>query len=758
MSMRQLLRSFAGGEVTPELGGRVDHVKYMTGLATCRNFMVLPHGPVANRPGFEYVLEVKHSARRTRLIPFSYNNEQTFAIELGHRYARFHTMSGTLLEAGKRIGGITRAHPAVMTLANHGFMPGDWLYLSNLNGMTSLNGRWVKVAAAHNPDTCVLFDLADRSLDTRQDTPYGWGGLAARVVEVTTPWQEKDIFDVRYVQSADVLTLVHHNYPPAELRRLGATQWELHTIAFAPTLPAPKDLQVQAVLGRGDEKYRYVVTALAKHTQEESLPSESAEIKNNLTQQNAKNRLTWTAVKGSARYSIYRFDNGLYGFIGQTAEPTFIDNNIMPDISRTPPQGSTPFEGAGNYPRAVSYFEQRRCFASTINQPQSMWMSASATQSNFSYSIPTRDDDAITFRIAAREVNTIAHIVPLASLVLLTSSAEWQVTSLNSDAITPRSISVRPQGYVGASRVTPLVIGNSILYVQARGGRVREMGYQWQANGFVSQDASLLATHLFDRYTIEDLCYTRAPYQMVWAISSSGRLLGLTYVPEQEVGAWHKHDTLGAFESCTSVAEENEDALYVIVQREVEGRKVRYVERLHSRFFTSPAESFFVDSGITYRGEATSTLQGLHHLEGHTVNILGEGAVMPPQTVKSGAITLDRPVRLAHVGLPITADLKTLPLTLQTEALGQGCAKNIARITLRVHESSGIFAGPTFERLTEIKQRTTEPYGTPPAFKSAELPVVLPPAWGRDGAVCVRQCDPLPLTILSMTLEVGFGG
>lgn len=117
------------------------------------------------------------------------------------------------------------------------------------------------------------------------------------------------------------------------------------------------------------------------------------------------------------------------------------------------------------------------------------------------------------------------------------------MTSLNSDAITPSTISVKPQSYVGASNVQPLVVGNSLIYAQARGGRVREMGYQFQANGFVTKDSSLLAAHLFDRYTVADLCYARAPYQIIWAVSSSGQLLGLTYVPEQEIGAWHRHDT-----------------------------------------------------------------------------------------------------------------------------------------------------------------------------------------------------------------------
>ena len=80
--------------------GRVDLAKFQTGLALCRNAIVLPHGPVENRPGTEYVLEVKNSANPVRLIPFTYNFTQTMCIEIGAGYFRFHSQAGTLLTGG----------------------------------------------------------------------------------------------------------------------------------------------------------------------------------------------------------------------------------------------------------------------------------------------------------------------------------------------------------------------------------------------------------------------------------------------------------------------------------------------------------------------------------------------------------------------------------------------------------------------------------------------------------------------------------
>ncbi|CAB4131896.1 hypothetical protein UFOVP137_21 [uncultured Caudovirales phage] len=766
-NIRTLQRSFGAGELTPEFFGRIDDAKYQSGLATCRNFITLPHGPAANRPGTAYVREVKTSAKRTRLIPFSYSTTQTMVLEFGDTYIRFHTQGSTLLSGG---------------------------------------------------------------------SPY----------EVTTPYLEADLFDLHYVQSADVLTIVHPNYAPRELRRGGATSWTLTTISFVSALSAPGSVSASAT-GTGSTTYSYKITAVGDNGLDESLASSAANVTNNLLTSGNKNTITWGSVSGAVRYNVYKQANGaLYGYIGQSDGTTFIDDNITADISKTPPLQYNPFGSSGNYPGAVSYFEQRRCFAGTINAPQNIWMTRTGTESNMTYSLPTQEDDSINFRVAAREANTIRHIVPLNNLVLLTSSAEWRITSVNSDALTPSSVSVKPQSYIGSASVQPVIVNNNLIYAAARGGHMRELAYNWQASGYVTGDLCLRTPHLFDNLTLVDMAYGKAPTPIVWSVSSSGKLLGLTYVPEQSVGAWHQHDTDGVFESCCVVAEGDEDRLYVVVKRTINGSVKRYVERMASRFFTSQADAFFVDSGGTFNGTNTSattvtvtggttwgpsesltitasaalfayptqsdvndaivftatdgttyrltitsttsttvaqarvdktlpaafrstatasfafardSISGLTWLEGKTVNILADGAVHPQRVVTSGSISLDQASSKVQVGLPIIADLNTLPWAAQIDAaFGQGRQKNVNKIWLRVHESSGIFAGPDVNNLTEAKQRTTENYGLPPELKSQEIEIVIDPAWNDSGQVFIRQSDPLPLTAVSMTLEVSIGG
>ena len=164
------------------------------------------------------------------------------------------------------------------------------------------------------------------------------------------------------------------------------------------------------------------------------------------------------------------------------------------------------------------------------------------------------------------------------------------------------------------------------------------------------------------------------------------------------------------------------------------------------------------NTGITTYEVARNVISGISWLEGKTINILADGAVHPQKVVSSGSITLDRASSVVHLGLPIEADLQTLPMALQVEALGQGRVKNLNHVWLRVLESSGIFAGPSADKLVEAKQRTTEPYGSPPDLKTQDIKIMLTPQWQDNGQLFVRQTDPLPLTIVGLTLEVAMGG
>lgn len=753
-------RSFAGGEVSPQMFGRIDDTKFQAGLETCLNFLCLPQGPIERRPGFAFVREVKDSTKSVRLIPFVFNNSQTMVIELGDKYARFHTQGATLL--------------------------GD------------------------------------------DGNPY----------EIATPWEEKDLFDLHYVQSSDVMTIVHPRYAPRELKRYSLTDWRIEEIQFGAKLATPTNVKAtrktEAADDQNKDKYtfKYKVAALNHDKSEESKPSEAVSVVANLYAYGTTAEISCDKVTGASYYRFYKNQGGVYGYIGDSDTPSIIDDNIAPSMDITPrnyddsfkasggiasvtisAQGSGYSEDAvidvsdstgigailepqvsggklvgisiinpgfgykqptvkvvassgsgasvsvtvgevGNYPGAVGYFEQRRCFAGLTNDPQRVIMTRSSTESDLSYSLPVQDDDRISVQISARELNQIRHIIPLSQLLLLTSGSEMRVSPLNSDAITPTSFSVRPQSYTGASNVQPCIVNTTVVYPAARGGHVLEMGYNYNAGGYVSGDLCLRSSHLFDYKTIKDMTFSKAPMPVLWFVSSDGGLLGLTYIPEQQIGSWHRHTTDGLFESVTSVSEGDEDHVYAVIKREINGKTVRYIERMNNRKFGDIANAFFVDCGSTYQGKPITKLSGLTWLEGKEVHILGDGSVRPPQVVTNGSIELDAEASVVHVGLPYTSDAKTLPAILQADDFGMGRQKNVSKVTVRTYQSSGIFAGPEFDDLVEYKQRTTESPGLPPSLVSGDIQLRVFTKWSDGGAICIRQADPLPLTLLSAVLEI----
>ena len=411
----------------------------------------------------------------------------------------------------------------------------------------------------------------------------------------------------------------------------------------------------------------------------------------------------------------------------------------------------------GDYPGAVAYFQQRRIFAGTYNRPQFVWMTRPGKETDMSYTIPSQSDNRIKFRVATNEASRIRHVVPLSSLLLLSASTEFRVTTANDDTLTPTSIDVRAQSYVGAAAAQPLLVNSSAVYAAARGGHIREIGYQYNAGGFVTGDISLRSEHLFDGKSIRSLALMKAPTPIVWAVNSDGELLGCTYIPEQNLGGWHRHDTInGKFESIACVAEGDEDALYAVVRRTINGNTVRYIERMHERIFTSLEDCFFVDSGATYEGEPTDTISGLTWLEGETVTALADGKTVPSQTVVDGKITLPIKASRIHVGLPIVAELRTLPAAFQDKygGYGRGVRKNAVMAYVRVFQTSGVAMGPDEDSLINYSQRKSEPYGSPPEVASKEIDMELAADWTDGGQITIRQIYPLPMTIVSIAIEL----
>lgn len=257
-------------------------------------------------------------------------------------------------------------------------------------------------------------------------------------------------------------------------------------------------------------------------------------------------------------------------------------------------------KSSGTYPAVAAYFQQRRVYASSLNQPDTYWMTKPGLYHNMDSSVPVVASDAITGTPWAQQVNGIQFLVPMpGGLVVLTGRGAWQVNGGQSAAITPSNQTAIPQAYNGCNpHIPPHVINYDILYVQSKGSIWRDLSYNFFTNIYTGTDITTLSNHLFNDYSMVQSAYAEEPYKLVWAIRNDGILLCLTFLKEQDVYAWTRHDTNGFFVSVCSITEPPVDAIYLITQRYVQGGWRYYSERMDDRTWNNVEDTFCVDAGL----------------------------------------------------------------------------------------------------------------------------------------------------------------
>lgn len=603
--------SFSAGEVSPTYYGRVDLAKYHVGLALMRNFFVDVRGGASTRPGTIFVGRAKDSGHAVRLIPFRFSTIQTYALEFGEMYMRVIKDGAYVLETAKNITGATNANPAVITSAAHGLSNGDEVYISGVGGMTQLNGKNFLVAGVA-ANTFQLHDLDGNNINSTSYGVYTSGGTVARVYTLTTPYAAADLELLKYTQNADVLTLTHLDYAPRDLTRTGHTAWTLSSIVFAPAI-SPPTISSVTPSAAGLTWYTYTVTAIDSATGEESVGAVPVNTQLSATMSTTAGAyvtIAWSAVSGAQQYNIYRqrevpgsndSAGGFYGFVGSSLTASFKDINILPDFTRTPPYEANPFTG-GNNPGCSCYFQQRKVFAGSTDNPETLWMTQTGAYKNMDVSLPTRDTDAITATLASQEVNAIQFLVSSRLLIALTTSAAWQITGGTPEsAITPTTIKATSQVSNGCnSTVPPLIVNNDIIYVQFLGATIRDLSYDIIQGSYQGDDISVLSNHLFTGYQVKEWSWSEVPFKIIWAVRNDGKLLSLSYMKDQQVYGWARHDTNGRFQSVCSIPEGEENATYVVVERKIQGQYVKYIERFASRIIINDvSRAWCVDSGLS---------------------------------------------------------------------------------------------------------------------------------------------------------------
>lgn len=442
--------------------------------------------------------------------------------------------------------------------------------------------------------------------------------------------------------------------------------------------------------------------------------------------------------------------------ITEYVSPTVVKGTVKKQLASTDKTRDFAFaawNGEKGYPSATGFYEDRLVFAGSKGFPQTFWTSKTGDYYNFGTSIPSADDDGITATLNGGQMNGIKAIIAFGEMLLLTAGGEFKVSG-GGKAITGSNVLSQPQEYRGVSDVNPVTIGSRIIYVQHQGNIIRDLAYSYDVDKYTGDDLNLLASHLFEGHKIISMTYQQIPNSIVWCVRDDGLLLGLTYIKEQDIYAWHQHTTAGGkFVSVCNIGGSTEDKLYAVIER---GGQY-YVEIMESRDkSTNVEDQFFVDSGITYEGEPTDEISGLEHLEGYTVAILADGNVLPQQTVENGKVLLGNKYKKVHVGLPIDAEIKTLPIDFTAQdGTYLSRKKRIATVTLLLKDSRGGLFGMKENELDEFKWRSNEAYGEPIGLQTGKFKVTIKSAtYDETQQIIIKQPDPLPMTVLSLIPEI----
>jgi hypothetical protein len=556
--------------------------------------------------------------------------------------------------------------------------------------------------------------------------------------EISSPYLETELFDIKFAQSADVMYLCHPNHAVRKLSRTGHTAWTLTTVDFKN--------------GPFQEHNTTSTTMTSSHT------SEGASTVLTLSSTTGVNSDQGFLSTDVGR--LVHIKDGHVKITGYTSSTSVTGTvqSVISSGSATDDFAMGSFSDTTGHPRCVTFFEQRLVFAGTTNQPQTLFFSVSGDYENMddNYHGATTDSSAMIYTIASNQVNAIQAIKATRTLIVMTTGGEFTVTSGGTTApITPTNLNIRKQSNYGSAGIDAISIGNSTLFVQRAKRKIRELAYNFDTDGYIAPDLTILSENITFSGVVQ-MDYQQEPFSIVWCVRIDGKLTGMTYNRLQDVVAWHEHDFGGTDAKCKSVAvidvDTDEDQVWVIVERTINGATKKYVEYLTPYNFNSDLEEIhFVDSGLTYSGASTSTLSGLDHLEGETVKIIINGATHPDRVVSAGSISLDIATTDAVVGLGYSSLLQTMRIDEGSGITDQTKTKRIYDVTVRFFETVGAKVGPNEDNLDIIPFRDSSAAMTAPVpLFTGDKSTEFPSDYGTDGFVVVKQDQPLPMTILAI--------
>lgn len=754
--------AFTTGEVSPDVSSRFDLEQYKSALLEAENVVIRPYGAVAKRQGSQYVGQVKYSDKPTRLFEFTTNTNNSFMLEFGDKYIRVWNYgiytgievttpftSDILFDLNCNQSGdvmfICSGKYPIQTLSR--YSDTDWrmstykLTEQPYDEINTDNGHTLTVNGDTITSTKDLFtqDMVGSVIQIAYYVEAVHTKSAGEVVEKKVK---------RYMQAQTIeKTYNNINYNVGAFSTDTELSWKFTTHG---TWDGTVKLQISNNDGQTWKDYRtytskndYNVTDTGK------------------IEAGARLKYVSDIKSGSVNCDLSIMPFTQYGIV-EIKSVTDAKNakvNVLNGIKEGEPSyqwklGS--WNRGRGYPKLCTFYQDRFVVAATDSKPNFIWFSRTGDYPNFGVEKvegTITDDSAITLPVINRKMCEIRHLVPANDLIILTSGNEWIVRG--DKTITPTNCNLKTQTQRGALSCEPQFIGNRCVFVQERGGTVRDMGYSYESDNYTGQDLTLFVKTLVKGHLAVTSAYAQDPDSIIYYVRDDGQLNCLTYIPEQKVYGWSHFVTNGKYRYVESVAEGEQDTIYFVVDRVINNKSVKCIER-SIPLYTEDNSDVFLDCYVKVANSIKTDYINAPHLVGQMVDIVIDGQQMPSRVVPpTGVIKLDGKANVITVGLPYTTKIKIPNVEQQiNDGTLQGRVATVSRVVLRMYKSFGGKVGRTFDRMDDITLPPNELF-------TGDKPVILPKMginYSTDTSICIKHSDPFPFNLLSITRIVEIGG
>lgn len=714
---RHIQNSFIGGEISPAAQGRTDLDLYKSSVEDLKNFLVSSKGGAQRRPGTQFLISQanKYSWSKTftnhgvqsysgyvRIIPFIFSRTEAYAV---------------LVET-------------------------DRLAIVNVNTLAS---------ATYSHDT----------------------SISAGINTFTSFSSQTELEQVQYAQTGDILYIIHPNYRPIIIARTATNTFKRFLFGDTRNISGS---------GLSGEIGRMVPFFTVNETA--------------TTMTIAAGGATLTASTATFNSlhigAVFKVTSGgaTYYFLVQGFTSTTVVTGTSLALGGAGPTTDweeSAFSDYRGWPRTLGFFEQRLYFAGTNTKPDTVWASQIGDIFEFDargpapFATPTASFP-FSFTAAATEVNQMQWLSPGRSLVAGTAGQEF-IAQGSSGALSALDISVTSETNYGSAYRQPVRSENVINFISRNSLTIREFVFNRDQDSFVADDVTRFADHLSNKFLpltagtanpeFRSLVKQDAGTIILWALDKNGGLFGLSRDRFTSVNAWSYHVLGGVFsgkaprvESVASLpsGDGSIDDLWIAVTRTINSSTKTYIERINKPYARDSIinsstsivdKALYMDSAKMQQGVATDTITGLSHLEGETVQVIGDGFYLGEFVVSAGQVIVDDPYSEFLVGLKYESNIKSLPIDAGS-AIGssQHTISRVDKVGIRFYNTVGAkFGYEEGDLETILFRKPTTPLNEPVDLFSGDKVLDMPQDYDRRNQVIIKQDLPFPIYVACITLR-----